>query len=32
MFLVYFVCYKDDICKSYLLPVHEITVNVNKKI
>ena len=21
MLLVYFVCYKDDICKSYLLPV-----------
>ena len=24
MLLVYFVCYKDDICKSYLLPVDEI--------
>ena len=32
MLLVYFVCYKDDICKSYLLPVHEITKIVNKKV
>ena len=32
MLLVYFVCYKDDICKSCLLPVHEITKIVNKKI
>ena len=32
MLLVYFVCYKDDICKSCLLPEHEITKIVNKKI
>ena len=32
MLLVYFVCYKDDICKSCLLLVHEITKIVNKKI
>ena len=32
MLLVYFVCYKDDICKSYLLPVHEINKIMNKKI
>ena len=32
MLLVYFVCYKDDICKSCLLPVHEIAKIVNKKI
>ena len=32
MLLVYFVCYKDDTCKSCLLPVYEITVIVNKKV
>ena len=32
MLLVYFGSDKDDICKSYLLPVHEITKIVNKNI